>query len=297
MKSYLEMLKYVQENGVGHDDRTGTGTRRVFGYQLKHDLREGFPLLTTKKMFMRGLTEELIWFLHGETDVKLLQEKDVKIWDGWCDENGDAGPIYGFQWRHFGAKYHGIPGQTPVPVFNIETGEQSILPPDIYDGKGFDQIANLIKTINENPNSRRMVVSAWSPAQTAEMGLPPCHYTFQVCVMDGVLHLMMTQRSCDIFLGVPFNIASYALLMHMLAMVCDLEVGELTINFGDLHIYNNHTDQVEEQISREPKPLPTLTIDEKFRGTGLEGLLKITHNDIKLQNYKYHPRIKAEVSV
>jgi thymidylate synthase len=308
MKAYLDMMEYVLKYGQQQEDRTGTGTKGVFAYQLRHNLRDGFPVLTTKKLFLKGVIEELIWFIHGETDVSLLQKKKVKIWDGW-NKDGDAGPIYGFQWRHFGARYFGLPG---TPCKHIPTDGpwcvqcRTRCDPDgktNYEGAGTDQLANLIDQMQNNPNSRRMMVSAWNPEQTDIMGLPACHYSFQVRVWDGpngkTVDLIMTQRSCDLFLGVPFNIASYALLLHLLAHVCGYEVGDLIIHFGDLHIYNNHAEQCLEQLTRKPFPLPKLVLDpeNELAGRGLEGLEAFTRKHFKLENYEYHPSIKGEVSV
>jgi len=268
MKQYHEMLNHILENGVKKSDRTGVGTTSVFGYQYRINLQEGFPLLTTKKVFWKGVVEELLWFLRGETNVKSLQEKGVHIWDEWCDKDGDLGPVYGAQWRNFGRNYargriHGI-----------------------------DQIAGLIHEIKTKPDSRRMMVAAWNPDDVEKVRLPWCHAFFQCNVANGKLSLHMYQRSADVFLGVPFNIASYALLTHMLAHVTGLKVGDFVHSFGDLHLYHNHVDQVQEQLSRTPRDLPVLELDN-----GVTGIDSFELHHIKLHGYDPYPAIKAEVAV
>ena len=238
MKQYLELLQHVLDHGSPREDRTGTGTVGVFGYQMRFDLSEGFPLLTTKKLHLRSIIHELLWFLRGETNIKYLKDNGVSIWDEWADENGDLGPVYGSQWRSW------------------------------PDGKGgsIDQIANVVHDIKTNPFSRRLLVTAWNPAEIQDMALPPCHCLFQFYVNDGKLSCQLYQRSADIFLGVPFNIASYALLTMMMAQVCGLQPGDFVHTFGDAHIYKNHLDQVHLQLSREPRPLPTINPHPHIKG-------------------------------
>ncbi len=264
MQNYLDLLRHVIKNGTAKTDRTGTGTKSVFGYQLRYDLQEGFPLVTTKKVHTKSIIHELLWFLKGETNIKSLKENGVSIWDEWADENGDLGPVYGYQWRSW---------------------------PD-YNGKHIDQITQVVETLKKNPDSRRIIVSAWNVAQLDEMALMPCHALFQFYVADGKLSCQLYQRSADLFLGVPFNIASYALLTMMLAQVCDLELGEFIHTFGDAHIYNNHFEQVELQLSRETRPLPTMKINPEIKN-----IFDFTFEDFKLENYDPHPAIKAPVAV
>jgi thymidylate synthase len=252
------------ENGTAKTDRTGTGTKSVFGYQLRYDLQKGFPLVTTKKVHTKSIIHELLWFLKGETNIKYLKENGISIWDEWADENGDLGPVYGYQWRSW---------------------------PD-YNGKHIDQITQVVETLKKNPDSRRIIVSAWNVAQLDEMALMPCHALFQFYVADGKLSCQLYQRSADLFLGVPFNIASYALLTMMLAQVCALELGEFIHTFGDAHIYNNHFEQVELQLSRETRPLPTMKINPDVKN-----IFDFTFEDFKLENYDPHPAIKAPVAV
>lgn len=276
MKTYHDMLRYVLENGTVKNDRTGVGTISVFSHQVKFNLQEGFPLLTTKKVFWKGVVEELLWFLRGETNIRSLQEKGVKIWDAWADENGDLGPVYGSQWRSWEYLTALFSHDKPTEVF----------------GHTIDQIENLVEEIKTNPDSRRMIVSAWNPVDVPKMKLPPCHAFWQCNVTDGKLSLQLYQRSADLFLGVSFNIASYALLTHMLAHVTGLQVGTFSHVFGDLHIYRNHLEAVKEQLSREPRPLPTLQINPAVK----------TIDDFKLEDftlvgYDPHPAIKAEVAV
>ena len=264
MKAYLDLLNHILENGVEKDDRTGTGTVSCFGYQMRFDLAEGFPILTTKKLHLRSIIHELLWFLKGDTNIKYLQENKVRIWDEWADENGDLGPVYGKQWRSW-----------PTP-----------------DGKSIDQISNLIDTIKTNPDSRRMIVNAWNVGELSEMALTPCHCLFQFYVADGKLSCQLYQRSADTFLGVPFNIASYALLTMMVAQVCDLEPGEFVHSFGDVHLYKNHLEQASLQLSRETKALPTMKINPEVKS-----IFDFKFEDFELVGYEPHPHIKAAVSV
>ena len=264
MKQYHDLLKHVLENGSVKSDRTGTGTVSVFGYQLRFDLQKGFPLLTTKKLHTRSIFHELLWFLKGETNIKYLKDNKVSIWDEWADENGELGPVYGKQWRSWEAA----------------------------DGKTIDQITNVINEIKTNPDSRRLLVIAFNPADIGKMALPPCHAFFQFYVANGKLSCQLYQRSADIFLGVPFNIASYALLVHMVAQVCNLEVGEFIHTLGDAHIYSNHFDQVKLQLSRDCKSLPQLKLNPKIKN-----IFDFTYEDIEIVNYDPHPAIKAEVAI
>ncbi len=264
MQAYLDLLTHVMENGVDRGDRTGTGTRGVFGYQMRFDLEMGFPLVTTKKLHLRSIIHELLWFLMGETNIKYLQDNKVRIWDDWADENGDLGPVYGSQWRSW-----------PAP-----------------NGESIDQITKLIDGIKNNPNSRRHIVTAWNPAEVDNMALPPCHCLFQFFVAEGKLSCQLYQRSADIFLGVPFNIASYALLTHMVAQVTGLKVGEFVHSFGDAHIYHNHFDQVRLQLTRAPRPLPKLLINEQ-----VSSIFDFKYEDFGFEGYDPHPTIKAPIAV
>ena len=264
MKPYLDLMRHVLEQGTDKSDRTGTGTRSVFGYQMRFNLQDGFPLLTTKKLHLRSIIHELLWFLRGDTNIQYLRDNNVTIWDEWADENGDLGPVYGYQWRSW-----------PTP-----------------DGGSIDQIANLIEQIKRNPDSRRLIVSAWNPALVDEMALPPCHAMFQFYVADGKLSCQLYQRSADIFLGVPFNIASYALLTMMLAQVCGLQAGEFVHTLGDAHLYSNHFEQARLQLTREPRPLPTMTLNP-----AVDNLFDFKYEDFELSGYDPHPHIKAAVAV
>lgn len=264
MQAYLDLVKHILENGTDKSDRTGTGTRSVFGYQMRFDLKEGFPMVTTKKLHLRSIIHELLWFLKGETNIKYLKDNGVSIWDEWADENGELGPVYGKQWRSW-------------------TGA---------DGKTHDQIVDLIQQIKKNPDSRRLIVSAWNVAELPHMALMPCHTLFQFYVADGKLSCQLYQRSADVFLGVPFNIASYALLTMMVAQVCDLELGDFVHTFGDVHLYNNHFEQARLQLSRTPFPLPTMRINPEVKD-----IFGFTFEDFMLEGYQSHPAIKAPVAV
>jgi thymidylate synthase len=264
MRQYLDMLQHILDHGVDKGDRTGTGTRSCFGYQMRFDLRQGFPALTTKKLHLRSIIHELLWFLSGDSNIAYLRENGVRIWDEWADDNGDLGPIYGYQWRHW---------QRP-------------------GGGEVDQIVQVIEQIRTNPDSRRHIVSAWNAADVEHMALPPCHTLFQFYVAGGELSCQLYQRSADVFLGVPFNIASYSLLTMMVAQVCDLEPAEFVHTFGDLHIYSNHFDQVREQLSREPRPLPTMRLNPD-----VTSIFDFTYDDFTLENYQPHPHIKAPIAV
>jgi thymidylate synthase len=264
MRQYEDFMRHVFEHGVTKTDRTGTGTRSVFGYQMRFDLREGFPLITTKKLHMRSIIHELLWFLRGESNVRYLHENKVTIWDEWARADGELGPVYGVQWRSW-----------PTP-----------------GGGHIDQISQVLQQIKTNPDSRRLIVSAWNVSDIPKMALPPCHLLFQFYVAEGRLSCQLYQRSCDIFLGVPFNIASYSLLTHMVAQQCDLDVGDFVWTGGDCHIYSNHFDQVREQLSREPRPYPKLRIKRKPAS-----LFDYAFDDFEFVGYEPHPHIKAEVAV
>jgi thymidylate synthase len=264
MQPYLKLLSDILETGADKSDRTGTGTRSLFGYQMRFNLQEGFPLLTTKKLHLKSIIYELLWFIRGETNVRWLQERGVKIWDEWADENGDLGPVYGSQWRSW-----------PAP-----------------NGAHIDQLGALVESLKNKPDSRRHIVSAWNPAEVDNMALPPCHCLFQFYVANGKLSCQLYQRSADTFLGVPFNIASYALLTHMMAQVCDLEVGDFVHTFGDVHIYNDHFEQAKLQLTREPRPLPKLVMNPDRKR-----LEDFVFEDFSFEGYDPHPHIKASVSV
>ena len=264
MKQYLDLMRHVRENGVFKDDRTGTGTYSVFGHQMRFDLSEGFPLVTTKKTFLKGIIHELLWFLSGSTNIKYLVDHDVHIWDEWADEHGELGPVYGSQWRSW-----------PGP-----------------DGKTIDQISRVVEDLKTNPDSRRHIVSAWNVAEVDEMALPPCHSLFQFYVADGRLSCQLYQRSADIFLGVPFNIASYALLNMMIAQVVDLEVGDFVHTLGDAHLYSNHIEQADKQLLREPRSLPAIRINPE-----VQDILGFKISDFELLEYDPHPGIKAPIAV
>ncbi|MBO0343670.1 thymidylate synthase [Roseibium sp. CAU 1637] len=264
MDQYLTLMRRILDEGIDRGDRTGTGTRSVFGHQMRFDLGQGFPLVTTKKLHLRSIIHELLWFLAGDTNIRYLQENGVKIWDDWADEAGELGPVYGYQWRSW-----------PAP-----------------DGRHIDQIANLLKMIQSNPESRRLIVSAWNPALVDEMALPPCHALFQFYVADGKLSCQLYQRSADVFLGVPFNIASYALLTMMVAQVCGLKLGDFVHTLGDAHLYHNHLDQAAEQLSRETRPLPVMTLNPD-----VDDLFAFKFDDFTLSGYDPHPHIKAPIAV
>lgn len=264
MKAYLDLLRHVLEKGVDRNDRTGTGTRSVFGWQMRFDLAAGFPLVTTKKLHTRSILHELLWFLRGETNVRSLQEAGVSIWDDWADEAGELGPVYGHQWRSW-----------PTP-----------------DGGKVDQIADLVKMIRENPDSRRLIVSAWNPSDVPQMALPPCHVLFQFYVAEGRLSCQLYQRSADLFLGVPFNIASYALLTRMLAQVTGLVPGEFIHTLGDAHLYQNHLEQTQLQITRSPRPLPRMILNPDVRS-----IFDFRYEDFELEGYDPHPHIAAPIAV
>ena len=264
MKPYLDLMRHVRDNGTLKADRTGTGTYSVFGHQMRFDLNQGFPLVTTKKVAFRLIVHELLWFLQGSTNIAYLTDHNVHIWDEWADENGDLGPVYGSQWRSW-----------PTP-----------------DGGHIDQIANVVASIKQNPDSRRHIVSAWNVAEVDSMALPPCHAMFQFYVAEGKLSCQLYQRSADIFLGVPFNIASYALLTMMIAQVCDLQPGAFVHTFGDAHLYTNHVEQADEQLARVPLPLPTVTLNPEVKD-----IFGFTREDITLSNYRCHGTIKAPIAV
>jgi thymidylate synthase len=264
MQQYQQLLQYILDTGVHKSDRTGTGTISTFGYQMRFDLQKGFPLVTTKKVHLKSIIHELLWFLKGETNIASLKEAGVSIWDEWADENGELGPVYGKQWRSW---------EGP-------------------DGQVIDQISDLIAQIKKNPDSRRLIVSAWNVADLPKMALMPCHTIFQFYVAENKLSCQLYQRSADVFLGVPFNIASYALLTLMIAQVCDLEPGEFIHTFGDVHIYSNHLEQVKLQLSREPFPLPTMKLN-----SGIKDIFSFRFDDFSLENYQSHPAIKAPVAV
>jgi thymidylate synthase len=274
MKQYLDLVQHVMDNGVSKNDRTGTGTKSIFGYQMRFNLEDGFPLITTKKLHLKSIIYELLWFLKGDTNIKYLQDNGVKIWDGWADKNGDLGPVYGSQWRN-------------------------------WNNDNIDQISNLMEMIKKNPKSRRMIVSAWNPSvlpdtsisfdeniKNGKAALPPCHAFFQFYVANGKLSCQLYQRSADIFLGVPFNIASYSLFTHMVAHVCKLKVGDFIHTFGDAHIYTNHFDQVKLQLSRKPNKLPSLKIKRIVKD-----IFDFKYDDFEILNYNPHPHIKGVVSI
>ena len=264
MKQYLDLMRHVRENGVFKDDRTGTGTYSVFGYQMRFDLSAGFPLVTTKKTFLKGIIHELLWFLSGSTNIKYLTDHDVHIWDEWADEHGELGPVYGSQWRSW-----------PGP-----------------DGGTIDQISRVVTDLKNNPDSRRHIVSAWNVAEVDDMALPPCHSLFQFYVADGRLSCQLYQRSADIFLGVPFNIASYALLNMMIAQVVGLKVGDFVHTLGDAHLYTNHLEQTDKQLQRDPRPLPSIHINPDVKD-----ILGFAIDDFELKDYDPHPGIKAPIAV
>ena len=264
MQQYLNLLQHILDKGVQKTDRTGTGTISTFGYQMRFNLQDGFPLVTTKKLHVKSIIHELLWFLKGETNISYLKENGVRIWDEWADENGDLGPVYGKQWRSWEAT----------------------------DGKTIDQVSELINQIKRNPDSRRLIISAWNVADLPQMALMPCHTIFQFYVAEGKLSCQLYQRSADVFLGVPFNIASYALLTMMVAQVCDLQLGEFIHTFGDVHIYNNHLEQVHLQLSRQPLALPVMKLNP-----AVKDIFNFKFEDFSLENYQFHPAIKAPVAI
>ena len=264
MQQYLDLMRHVRDTGVRKEDRTGTGTLSLFGHQMRFDLSTGFPLVTTKKLHLRSIIHELLWFLSGESNIRYLKENGVSIWDDWADASGDLGPVYGVQWRRW-----------PTP-----------------DGRTVDQIAQIMRQLRESPDSRRIILSAWNVAEIDNMALPPCHCLFQFYVADGKLSCQLYQRSCDIFLGVPFNIASYALLTHMLAQQADLAVGDFVWTGGDCHLYSNHLKQANEQLTREPLPLPRLAIRRRP-----DSMFDYQYEDFEILNYESHPHIKAAIAV
>jgi thymidylate synthase len=264
MKQYLDLMQHVLDNGVKKEDRTGTGTISVFGYQMRFDLEEGFPVVTTKKLHLRSIIHELLWFLNGDTNIKYLKENKVSIWNEWADDKGELGPVYGHQWRSW----------------------------PTADGSTVDQITDVVNQIKTNPDSRRLIVSAWNVGEIKNMALPPCHTFFQFYVAEGKLSCQLYQRSADIFLGVPFNIASYALLTMMMAQVCDLIPGEFVHTFGDAHLYSNHLEQTHLQLSRQPRPLPKMKINP-----GIKNILDFKYEDFSLEMYDPHPHIKGKVAI
>jgi thymidylate synthase len=264
MQQYLDLLQHILKNGVQKTDRTGTGTISTFGYQMRFNLQEGFPLVTTKKLHVKSIIHELLWFLKGETNIAYLKENGVRIWDEWADENGNLGPVYGKQWRSW----------------------------EGANGKTIDQVTELIEQIKKNPDSRRLIINAWNVADLPEMALMPCHTLFQFYVAEGKLSCQLYQRSADVFLGVPFNIASYALLTMMIAQVCNLELGEFVHTFGDVHIYNNHLEQVQLQLTRQPLSLPAMKLNPEVKS-----IFDFKYEDFTLENYQFHPAIKAPVAV
>lgn len=264
MQAYLDLVRHILDKGTDKSDRTGTGTRSVFGYQMRFDLNEGFPMVTTKKLHLKSIVHELLWFLKGETNIQYLNENGVSIWNEWADENGELGPVYGKQWRSWSGA----------------------------DGNTYDQILDLISQIKKNPDSRRLIVSAWNVAELPKMALMPCHSLFQFYVAEGKLSCQLYQRSADVFLGVPFNIASYALLTMMVAQVCELGLGDFVHTFGDVHLYNNHFDQAREQLSRTPFPLPKMKINPSVKD-----ILGFQFEDFQLEGYQSHPSIKAPIAI
>ncbi|MCB1586429.1 MAG: thymidylate synthase [Gammaproteobacteria bacterium] len=264
MKNYLQLLQTLLDQGATKTDRTNTGTRSLFGYQMRFDLSKGFPMVTTKKLHLKSIIHELLWFLAGDTNIKYLQDNGVRIWNEWADENGDLGPVYGYQWRSWPTS----------------------------DGRKVDQIKNAIQQIKETPDSRRIIVNSWNVGEIENMALPPCHCLFQFYVADNKLSCQLYQRSADVFLGVPFNIASYALLTMMMAQVCDLKVGDFVHTFGDAHLYSNHIEQAKEQVSRTPYSLPTMKINPDIKN-----IFEFTYDDFELTDYQAHPHIKAPVAV
>lgn len=296
MQSYLNLLKDVKENGVPSEDRTGVGTISVFGRHLRFDLSDGFPILTTKKVHWPSVVYELLWFIKGDTNLKYLHDRKVSIWDEWADENGDLGPIYGKQWRNFGADGLVYDAAAPANMQSHGEGHDHTIPMQVINSHGVDQLKQVIDSIRTNPYSRRHIVSAWNPIELPKMALPPCHCLFQFYVRNGKLSCQLYQRSCDIFLGLPFNIASYSLLTHIIARLCELQVGEFVWTGGDVHIYKNHLEQVETQLKRLPRFLPTLYLSDKVTWQNLnDGRCEV--KDFTLVGYDPHPAIKAPIAV
>jgi thymidylate synthase len=287
-QQYLALLKHIKENGSQKTDRTGTGTKSIFGHQMRHDLSKGFPLLTTKKLHLKSIIYELLWFLNGDTNIKYLKDHDVKIWDEWADENGNLGPVYGKQWR----SWDNMVFVKAEPISLDTDGDALTLPPGEWKNKPIDQISDLIEQIKKTPDSRRLMISAWNVADLPKMALMPCHCLFQFYIVEGKLSCQLYQRSADVFLGVPFNIASYALFTMMIAQITGYQPGEFIHTFGDVHIYNNHFEQVDTQLEREPFPLPTMTINP-----GVKSIFDFTFEDFTLENYQSHPGIKAPVAI
>ena len=280
MQQYLDLLRRIREHGTQKSDRTGTGTKSIFGHQMRFNLADGFPLVTTKKLHVKSIIHELIWFLAGDTNVKYLRDNGVRIWDEWADPNGNLGPVYGKQWRSWAA------GAGP------HRNDEGAGPQNKKDGHGIDQISDVVAEIKRNPDSRRLIVTAWNPADLPEMALAPCHCLFQFYVSDGRLSCQLYQRSADVFLGVPFNIASYALLTMMMAQVTGLKPGEFVHTFGDAHLYLNHLDQADEQLSRRPRPLPVMHIKPT-----VQSIFAFKYEDFRLEGYDPWPHIKADVAV
>lgn len=301
MKQYLDLCRHIISTGKMKTDRTGTGTISTFGNQIRFDLAEGFPLVTTKKLSLRAIIHELLWFISGETNIKYLKENNVKIWDNWANPDGELGPVYGHQWRHWTKALSGSANEGASERANERTTERasaicseniSVSASDSKNSGEIDQLSDVISQIKSNPDSRRLIVSAWNPSDIPNMALPPCHCFFQFYVVEGKLSCMLYQRSCDVFLGVPFNIASYSLLTMMVAQVCGLEVGEFIHTFGDTHIYLNHLEQVDLQLTREPRKLPIMKLNQNIKS-----IFDFRFEDFTLEGYDPHPHIRGDISV